>query len=143
MVRAEKAGNPRNPLLQHLDVTSFTFGCAGGFLHELEKLPEIFALSGRHAAEANPDARRWTAAGDNAVQGETFDPDLPVREPQAYFNLCPGSYAAGRFHQASSGTGVGEIPPDRGGGIIHSKLDGYKALDSRMATPVAAPIGAE
>ena len=130
-------------LFQHLDVTIFALGSAGGFLHELEELAKIFPLSGRHATEANSNSSGRTAAGDDPVQRETFDPDLAIGEPQADFNLCPGSDSGRRFHQTASGAGIGEISPDRSGGIIHSQFDGYKALNSRMATPVAAPIGAE
>ena len=130
-------------LFQHLDVTIFALGSAGGFLHELEELAEIFPLSGRHATEANSNSSGRTAAGDDPVQRETFDPDLAIGKPQADFNLCPGSYSGRRFHQTASGASIGEISPDRRGGIIHSKLDGYKALDSWMAAPVAAPVGAK
>src|SRR5438270_661407 len=113
----EKTGNARKTLLQHLNVTIFTFGSAGAFLHELQELSQILPLRRRHVPEANSNPSGRTAAGDDAVQGETLDPDLSVGQPQADFDLCPGPYPGRRFHQAAPGAGIGEIPPDRGGGI--------------------------
>ena len=135
--------NTGNALFQHLDVTILALGGANGVLHELQELSQILALCGTHAAKANANAAGGSASSNYPRQGESFYPDLTVREPKSDFNFRARWYGIGGFNQAAPSTGIGKIAPNGRGGTVYPKFYGYKALEAWMSAAITAPVSAE
>src|ERR1700678_4058153 len=100
-----------------MQVSAFAAGILGGFHGVLEELAKAFALSRLHAAKAHADAGR-SATSDDSAEGEAFDPDLAVGDPQSDLDLGAGTNRACSFDQATAYASIAEISPYWGGGFI-------------------------
>src|SRR4029077_13358353 len=89
------------------------------------------------------DSVRRPVAGYDSAQRKTFDPNLSVGNPEPDFNFRPGLDRARGFDQTSGDAGVGKVTPDWTRVFVDTKFDRHKALDSRVAPAIAAPVGAE
>src|ERR1700678_2931463 len=125
-----------------MQVSAFAAGILGGFHGVLEELAKAFALGRLHAAKAHADTGR-SATRDDSAEGEAFDPDLAVGDPQADLVVGASSNRAGGLNEASAHASIAEISPYWGGGLIDAQFYRNKPLDAGVAAAVVGRAGIE
>ena len=84
-------------------LTGVAFGCA---FHELQEMSQVFPFGDFEFGELYPDPKRWTALSHDPGENKSFDPDLPIGQPETDFDGHPRGYGRGGLNEASAHAGV-------------------------------------
>src|SRR5580704_2341642 len=135
---------PRELLAPHLrQVALLILVALGGAFDELQKFSQGFALAMLHGVELEANSEAGIAASNNSIEDQTFDPDLPVRDPESDLKLYSGLERRCGFDETSAQAGIREVAPHRRGRAIDPQLDRDKTFHPRIAPPVLTPARSE
>jgi len=135
---------PRKLLAPHLrQVALLILVALGSAFDELQKFSQGFSLAKLHGVELEANSEAGIAASNNAVEDQTFYPDLPVRDPESDLELYSGLDWSRSFYETSTQAGIREVAPHWRGRAIDPQLDRDKTFHSRIAPPILPPARSE
>ena len=90
------------------------FVSAGRALHKFQELAQTLSLVRIEIREFDTHTKARVASGNNAVEDNSFDPELAAGDPESDLGCHPVRDRGDSFHKAATHAGISQVSPDRG-----------------------------